>query len=130
MLKMTKLETAKAEIRAIFANEVYCFDEVEGRPERSTLVIFTRTVRLAGMNAAEGKTCVSTITYAIHRDGYWEQMGAYNGPWEAPAREARNCVSVPAGWQSADAEGALFGPAFNDIGDLWQWQRHYAGRCN
>lgn len=78
---MTKLETAKADIRNVFSNEVECLDEYEARPERSTLVMFSRTIRLAGMNKAEGKTCVAHIVYAIHRDGYWEQMAAHSGKW-------------------------------------------------
>lgn len=85
---MTKRETAKAEIRAIFSNELECLSECEAKPERSTLLIFSRTVRLALMGAGEGKTCVSHIVYAIHRDGYWEQVSAHNGEWEAaPAAE-------------------------------------------
>ena len=33
------------------------------------------------------------------------------------------CVSVCGGWQSALADtGELFGPVFNSVNDLWQWQ--------
>lgn len=78
---MTKLETAKAETRAIFSNELECLSENEQRPERSRLVIFERVIRLAGMNAAEGKTCIAHLVYAIHADGYWEQVASYCGEW-------------------------------------------------
>ena len=34
------------------------------------------------------------------------------------------CKNVPGGWQTAvEATGYLFGPTFNRIQDLWQWQR-------
>jgi hypothetical protein len=36
-----------------------------------------------------------------------------------------NCVSVARGWQTAikDTE-VLFGPVFNNITDLWMWQKN------
>ena len=45
-------------------------------------------------------------------------------------RQAANCVSVAGGWRSADASGEQFGPTFNQIADLWDWQRANAGRAN
>jgi len=45
-------------------------------------------------------------------------------------RQAANCVSVAGGWRSADAAGDQFGPTFNAIADLWDWQRANAGRAN
>jgi hypothetical protein len=34
------------------------------------------------------------------------------------------CFSVVGGWQSGfELSGVLFGPVFNSITDLWQWQR-------
>lgn len=34
------------------------------------------------------------------------------------------CVNVPGGWQTeVDVSGYRFGPVFNKINDLWQWQR-------
>lgn len=44
--------------------------------------------------------------------------------------EARKCVNVPGGWQSADRWEGLFGPVFADVVDLWDWQRLNAGRTN
>lgn len=33
------------------------------------------------------------------------------------------CVSVVGGWQTAvQGSGFLFGPVFNKINDLWDWQ--------
>jgi hypothetical protein len=77
------IEAAKAEIRAQFPNAVETLYESEGCPlTNSEIVIWAREVRLAGMNAAAGKTCVCTINYAIHPDGYWEQVGlSASTPW-------------------------------------------------
>lgn len=73
---MTRLETAQNEIRAIFANEVECIYETTPRKLLgSRYYIWAREIRLAGLNKADGKTCVATINYAIHSDGYWEQIG-------------------------------------------------------
>lgn len=80
---MAKNDNAKAEIRAIFPNEVSCEYEAEAHPSRSRLTIFERTITLAGMNAADGKVCSAHIVYAIHTDGYWEQVACQCGPWEA-----------------------------------------------
>ncbi len=34
------------------------------------------------------------------------------------------CVSVPGGWVTQVLKtGYTFGPVFNDIQDLWKWQR-------
>ena len=34
------------------------------------------------------------------------------------------CVSVPGGWQTAVTKtGYPFGPVFNDVEDLWNWQK-------
>ena len=45
-------------------------------------MIWAREIRLAGLNNAAGLTCVCTINYAIHPDGYWEQVGlATSTPW-------------------------------------------------
>ena len=36
----------------------------------------------------------------------------------------RNCLSVAGGWQSHDqVTGLTFGPVFNEINDLWEWQK-------
>ncbi len=36
----------------------------------------------------------------------------------------RVCLSVPGGWQSQDkVTGVVFGPVFNKIDDLWDWQK-------
>ncbi len=35
-----------------------------------------------------------------------------------------NCASVPGGWQTAiKGTEVTFGPVFNRIQDLWNWQR-------
>jgi hypothetical protein len=35
-----------------------------------------------------------------------------------------SCLSVVGGWQSRDeVSGLTFGPVFNKVGDLWEWQR-------
>lgn len=38
-----------------------------------------------------------------------------------------SCLSVPGGWQTrvytADGNDWLFGPVFNKVTDLWDWQR-------
>lgn len=70
---MTKLEAALAEIRAVFANEIECLYETDAHKlSGSRIVIFGRQIRLA---LKDGRTCESTINYAIHTDGYWEQVG-------------------------------------------------------
>lgn len=34
------------------------------------------------------------------------------------------CVSVPGGWQTAVTRtGYTFGPVFNSVNDLWNWQK-------
>lgn len=39
------------------------------------------------------------------------------------------CESVVGGWQSCDADtGNKFGPVFNDVADLWEWQRGFDRR--
>ena len=36
----------------------------------------------------------------------------------------RNCLSVAGGWQSHDqVTGLTFGPVFNEVNDLWNWQK-------
>ncbi len=36
----------------------------------------------------------------------------------------RNCLSVVGGWQSHDeVTGLSFGPVFNQVQDLWEWQK-------
>jgi hypothetical protein len=77
------IEAAKAEIRAVFSNEIETIYETDGQKlDRSKIVIWAREIRLAGMNNAAGLTCVCTINYAIHPDGYWEQVGlATSTPW-------------------------------------------------
>ena len=35
-----------------------------------------------------------------------------------------SCVSVAGGWQSYDENQSLFfGPVFNRVNDLWEWQK-------
>lgn len=35
------------------------------------------------------------------------------------------CRSVVGGWQSFDEDsGLLFGPVYNKVNDLWEWQRY------
>lgn len=34
------------------------------------------------------------------------------------------CVNVPGGWQTGiKGTAVLFGPVYNNVCDLWQWQR-------
>jgi hypothetical protein len=33
------------------------------------------------------------------------------------------CISVLGGWQTQAPDGAMFGPTFNSVNDLWIWQR-------
>lgn len=34
------------------------------------------------------------------------------------------CKNVPGGWQSMLVEtGEMFGPVFNSVTDLWEWQK-------
>ena len=36
----------------------------------------------------------------------------------------RVCLSVPGGWQSQDTvTGVAFGPVYNKLGDLFDWQK-------
>ena len=36
----------------------------------------------------------------------------------------RNCLSVAGGWESHDqVTGLTFGPVFNEVNDLWNWQK-------
>lgn len=79
------IETAQTEIRAIFSNEVECIYESEPAQLANGVQvwIWAREIRLAGMNTAQGKTCVSVVNYAIHSDGYWEQIGiGHNSEWQ------------------------------------------------
>lgn len=36
-----------------------------------------------------------------------------------------SCKSVPEGWRTCINESMLIGPAFNNINDLWEWQKIY-----
>lgn len=84
---MTKLETAKNEIRAIFPNEIECVYETDGQKlDGSRIVIWAREIVLAGMNQAAGMVCISVINYAIHPNGYWEQVGlSHSSDWRPRA---------------------------------------------
>lgn len=42
-----------------------------------------------------------------------------------------SCKSVAGGWQTALAEtGETFGPIFNSVTDLWDWQKKTFGRAS
>lgn len=79
----TKLQAAQAEIRAVFTNEIETIYETEAHKlDRSRIVIWARHIRL---QLNDGRTCESTINYAIHPDGYWEQIGlAVNHDYREP----------------------------------------------
>ena len=77
---MTTIAASQDEIRAIFSNELECLDEYT--QALGDFILFHRTIRLQGMNKAEGRTCVSYIVYAIHPDGYWEQCACHNEGWK------------------------------------------------
>lgn len=35
------------------------------------------------------------------------------------------CRNVPGGWQSEGRDGETFGPVFNEVRALWDWQKQY-----